>query len=166
MATKKPAAKRSEETQAAAQHSNPSFVIEKLYVKDMSLEIPNAPQVFTQREVPQIGIEIGNYSEALEEGVYEVALRITVTAKLGEATTFLIEIQQAGIFRIQNVPDDHLEPILAITCPNILFPYAREVVSDISVRAGFPPVTLSPVNFEAIYAHQKEQQAQQEQAKH
>lgn len=132
----------------------------------MSLEIPNAPQVFTQREVPQIGIEIGNYSAVLEQGIYEVALRVTVTAKVGESTVFLIEVQQAGIFRVQNVPDEHIEPILAITCPNILFPYAREVVSDISIRAGFPPVTLSPVNFEAIYAHQKEQEAQQAQAKH
>ena len=95
-----------------------------------------------------------------------MALRVTVTAKVGESTVFLIEVQQAGIFRVQNVPDEHIEPILAITCPNILFPYAREVVSDISIRAGFPPVTLSPVNFEAIYAHQKEQEAQQAQAKH
>ncbi|MFM6979538.1 MAG: protein-export chaperone SecB [Methylophilaceae bacterium] len=166
MATKQPAAQPSGEAQAAAQNSDPSFVIEKLYVKDMSLEIPNAPQVFTQREVPQIGIEIGNYSAVLEEGIYEVALRVTVTAKVGESTVFLIEVQQAGIFRVQNVPDEHIEPILAITCPNILFPYAREVVSDISIRAGFPPVTLSPVNFEAIYAHQKEQEAQQAQAKH
>jgi len=166
MATKQPAAQPSREAQATAQNSDPSFVIEKLYVKDMSLEIPNAPQVFTQREVPQIGIEIGNYSAVLEEGIYEVALRVTVTAKVGESTVFLIEVQQAGIFRVQNVPDEHIEPILAITCPNILFPYAREVVSDISIRAGFPPVTLSPVNFDAIYAHQKEQEAQQAQAKH
>lgn len=166
MATKQPAAQPSGEAQAAAQNANPSFVIEKLYVKDLSLEIPNAPQVFTQREVPQIGIEIGNYSNVLDPNIYEVALRVTVTAKLGDATMFLIEIQQAGIFRVENVPDEHIEPILGITCPNILFPYAREVVSDISVRAGFPPVTLSPVNFEAIFAHQKEQQAQQEQPKH
>jgi len=164
MAKSEAAAQSANEAQTNPENFNPSFVIEKLYVKDLSLEIPNAPQVFTNREMPQISIEISNLSTVLEEGVFEVVLRATVTAKVGESTSFLIEAQQAGIFRIQNIPDEHIEPILAITCPNVLFPYAREVISDVSVRAGFPPVTLSPVNFESIYAHQKQQeQAQQEQ---
>lgn len=156
------AADQTAETQAEGQMPQPGFGIEKLYVKDLSLEIPNAPQIFTEREVPQIGIEISNSASKLDEGVYEVVLTITVTSKLADKTVFLIEVAQAGIFQVQNVPEDNLEIIFSITCPNILFPYAREVVSDLSVRAGFPSVVLSPINFEALYAQQKQQQAQAE----
>lgn len=156
------AAKQTTETQAEGQVPQPGFGIEKLYVKDLSLEIPNAPQIFTEREVPQVGIEISNSASKLDEGVYEVVLTITVTSKLADKTVFLIEVAQAGIFQVQNVPEENLEIIFSITCPNILFPYAREVVSDVSVRAGFPSVVLSPINFEALYAQQKQQQAQAE----
>ncbi|MBP7881686.1 MAG: protein-export chaperone SecB [Candidatus Methylopumilus sp.] len=156
------AADQTAETQAEGQMPQPGFGIEKLYVKDLSLEIPNAPQIFTEREVPQVGIEISNSASKLDEGVYEVVLTITVTSKLADKTVFLIEVAQAGIFQVQNVPEDNLEIIFSITCPNILFPYAREVVSDLSVRAGFPSVVLSPINFEALYAQQKQQQAQAE----
>jgi preprotein translocase subunit SecB len=166
MAKSEAAAQTANEAQTNPENFNPTFVIEKLYVKDLSLEIPNAPQVFTSKDMPQISIEISNLSTVLDQGIFEVVLRATVTAKVGEATSFLIEVQQAGIFNIQNVPDEHMEPILAITCPNVLFPYAREVISDISVRAGFPPVTLSPVNFEGIYAHQKQQEQAQQEQKH
>jgi preprotein translocase subunit SecB len=156
------AADQTAETQAEGQMPQPGFGIEKLYVKDLSLEIPNAPQIFTEREVPQVGIEISNSASKLDEGVYEVVLTITVTSKLADKTVFLIEVAQAGIFQVQNVPEENLEIIFSITCPNILFPYAREVVSDVSVRAGFPSVVLSPINFEALYAQQKQQQAQAE----
>ena len=156
------AADQTAETQAEGQMPQPGFGIEKLYVKDLSLEIPNAPQIFTEREVPQVGIEISNSASKLDEGVYEVVLTITVTSKLADKTVFLIEVAQAGIFQVHNVPEDSLEIIFSITCPNILFPYAREVVSDLSVRAGFPSVVLSPINFEALYAQQKQQQAQAE----
>jgi preprotein translocase subunit SecB len=156
------AADQTAETQAEGQMPQPGFGIEKLYVKDLSLESPNAPQIFTEREVPQVGIEISNSASKLDEGVYEVVLTITVTSKLADKTVFLIEVAQAGIFQVQNVPEDNLEIIFSITCPNILFPYAREVVSDLSVRAGFPSVVLSPINFEALYAQQKQQQAQAE----
>ena len=156
------AADQTAETQAEGQMPQPGFGIEKLYVKDLSLEIPNAPQIFTEREVPQVGIEISNSASKLDEGGYEVVLTITVTSKLADKTVFLIEVAQAGIFQVQNVPEDNLEIIFSITCPNILFPYAREVVSDLSVRAGFPSVVLSPINFEALYAQQKQQQAQAE----
>jgi preprotein translocase subunit SecB len=156
------AADQTAETQAEGQMPQPGFGIEKLYVKDLSLEIPNAPQIFTEREVPQVGIEISNSASKLDEGVYEVVLTITVTSKLADKTVFLIEVAQAGIFQVHNVPEDNLEIIFSITCPNILFPYAREVVSDVSVRAGFPSVVLSPINFEALYAQQKQQQAQAE----
>jgi preprotein translocase subunit SecB len=160
MAKKEAAAEQATQNPGLEQNQVPGFGIEKLYVKDLSLELPNAPQIFTEREAPQVGIEISNAASKLDDGIYEVVLTITVTSKIGEKTAFLIEVAQAGIFQVRNVPEENLEVIFSITCPNILFPYAREVVSDASVRAGFPPVVLSPINFEALYAQQKQQQAQ------
>ena len=143
----------------ADENAQPGFAIEKLYVKDASLEIPNAPQIFTDRTPPQVSVELGNSAQKLDEGIYEVAIKVTVTSKIGEKVAFLVEATQAGIFGIRNVPDDNMEMILAITCPNILFPYARETVSDLVTRAGFAPVLLNPINFEALYMQQKEQAA-------
>lgn len=140
-----------------AQNNQPVFSIEKLYVKDISLEIPNAPQVFLERDVPSVDVQLHHNSTQLENGVYQTVLTATVTAKANEKTLFLVEVAQAGIFAVRNVPAQDLDPILGIACPNILFPYAREVVSDVVVRAGFPPVVLNPVNFEAIYAQQQAQ---------
>ena len=142
--------------EAAVDQNVPGFAIEKLYVKDASLEIPNAPQIFTDRNQPQINVELGNSGQKLDEGVYEVALKVTVTSKISEKTAFLVEITQAGVFAIRGVDEGNLEMIMAITCPNILFPYAREAVSDMVTRAGFPPVLLNPINFEALYMQQKE----------
>jgi len=142
-------------------NDQPVFSIEKLYVKDLSLEIPNAPQVFLERNAPQVDIQLHHGSKGVEDGVYETTLTVTVTAKIGDKTMFLVEATQAGIFVARNIPQQELEPVLAIACPNILFPYVREVVSDIVVRAGFPPVVLSPVNFEAIYQAQRDQVQQQ-----
>ena len=142
-----------EEQQAAQQEQDqqPVFSIEKIYVKDLSLEIPNAPAVFLQRETPQVGIELRNNAATIGDGVFEVVITVTVTSKVEDKTVFLVEVAQAGIFQIRNVPEQDLEPILAVACPNILFPYARETVSDAINRAGFPPVILAPVNFEALY---------------
>lgn len=137
----------------------PVFSIEKLYVKDLSLEIPNAPQIFLERDAPQIDVQIQTEGKGVQEGIYDVVLSITVTAKLGERTMFLVEVAQAGIFQIRNVPEGDLEGILGIACPNILFPYAREVVSDAVTRAGFPPVVLNPINFEALYQQRQQQEA-------
>ncbi len=142
------------------QEAAPSFAIEKLYVKDISLEVPNAPEIFLESEGPEIGIQLQTAVAALGDDAYEVTLTTTVTAKLGEEkTVFLVEVGQAGIFRVRNVPEDNLAPLLSIACPNILFPYAREVVSDIVSRAGFAPVVLQPVNFESLYAARLEQAA-------
>ena len=149
---------------AAEQNAQPGFGIEKLYVKDASIEVPNAPQIFTERTAPQVNVELGNAAQKLDEGVFEVAIKVTVTAKINDKTAFLVEVTQAGIFAIRNVPADNLEPILAVTCPNILFPYAREAVSDMVTRAGFAPVLLNPINFEALYVQQKEQAQQKQQA--
>ena len=144
---------------AAIDANTPGFAIEKLYVKDASLEIPNAPQIFTDRTPPQVSVELGNTAQKLDEGIYEVAIKVTLTSKIADKVAFLVEITQAGIFGIRNVPDENMEMILAITCPNILFPYAREAVSDLVTRAGFAPVLLNPINFEALYMQQKEQAA-------
>ncbi len=135
----------------------PIFAIEKIYVKDLSLEIPNAPRVFLDREAPEINIQLNNQDTHFDGDFYEVQLTITVTAKLKENVMFLVEIHQAGIFRIKNIPEKDMGSVLGVVCPNILFPYLRESVSDTVIRAGFPPVLLNPVNFEAIYL-QKQQQ--------
>ncbi len=141
------------------------FNIEKLYVKDLSLEIPHAPGIFLERESPQIGLQLHSKATTIEDGIYEVAITVTVTAKLEEKdkVMFLIEATQSGIFRINNMPQEELEPVLGVVCPNILYPYLREVVSDLSVRAGFAPVLLNPINFDLMY-HQKLQQQQAEAA--
>jgi preprotein translocase subunit SecB len=144
----------------ASQSTQPVFSIEKVYVKDLSLEIPNAPQIFLEREAPQVDIQLHHNSTGVEDGVYQCTLTVTVTAKIKEKTMFLVEAAQAGIFVVRNVPGPELEAVLAIACPNILFPYVREVISDVVVRAGFPPVVLSPVNFEAIYQQQRAPQQQ------
>lgn len=150
-----------EENQAAIEETNQEavFGIEKVYVKDLSLEIPNAPQIFLQRETPQVGIELSNSAKMLEDGLYDVTITVTVTSKIEDKTVFLVEVSQAGIFQARNIPKENIEGLLAVTCPNILFPYAREAVSDLVVRAGFPPVLLNPINFEALYLQQKQQQA-------
>lgn len=147
-------------TEAAEQNTQPLFNMEKLYVKDISLEIPNAPQIFLERDNPQIDVQLHTQAVIVEEGVFEVIVTATVTAKTGEKVMFLIEAKQAGIFSVRNFPDQEMEPILAVMCPNILFPYLREVVSDISVRGGFAPVLLNPINFDSLYIQQKQQQAQ------
>ncbi|MFH1043782.1 MAG: protein-export chaperone SecB [Pseudomonadota bacterium] len=133
------------------------FNVEKIYLKDLSLEIPHAPNVFLSGEQPQVEVQLRNEGAAISEGVYQVVLTVTVTAKAAEKTLFLVEVAQAGIFQIRNVPESDLEPLLATACPNILFPYVREAVSNIIVRAGFPPVYLAPVNFEALYLQRLQQ---------
>ena len=137
----------------------PVFGIEKLYVKDLSVEVPNAPEIFLERDQPQIEIQLNTGGRGVGEGVFEVVLTVTVTAKLAEKTVFLVEVGQAGIFRIMNVPQEQIEPLIAVACPNILFPYAREAVSDAVTRAGFQPIVLQPVNFEGMYLQRLQEQA-------
>ncbi|TXG76548.1 MAG: protein-export chaperone SecB [Rhodocyclaceae bacterium] len=143
-----------------AETQQAQFTIEKIYVKDLSLEIPNAPQIFLQREQPEVQVQLHTEAAAVDEGIYQCLLTVTVTAKLGEKTMFLVEAGQAGIFQIRNVPQQDLDPILSIACPNILFPYVRETISDTIGRAGFPPVLLAPVNFEVLYQQRLQQQQQ------
>lgn len=140
----------------------PVFSIEKIYVKDLSIEVPNAPQVFIERETPNIEVQIQSNGTQVGDGLYEVALKITVSAKNGETSFFLVEVVKCGLFQIRNVPEQDLEPVLAVACPNILFPYARETISDAVNRAGFPPVILAPVNFEVLYQQRLAEQQQGE----
>jgi len=129
----------------------PTFSIEKIYVKDVSLEVPGGAQTFMRQEQPQVEVQITQQSQRVNESLVEVTLVLTVTAKSGDKVLFLVEASQAGVFQIRNVAEPDLPPILGVVCPNVLFPYARETVSDLITRAGFPPVLLAPVNFEAIY---------------
>ena len=139
----------------------PIFTIEKIYVKDLSLEIPNAPKIFLEREAPEVNIQLHTKGERVDEGMYEVVLTTTVTAKVKDKTMFLVEVQQAGVFQIRHVPEADLDSVLGIAGPTILFPYLRETVSDVVTRAGFHAVILNPVNFEALY-YQGKQQADKE----
>ncbi|MDO8350207.1 MAG: protein-export chaperone SecB [Gallionella sp.] len=147
-------------TETAQENTQPMFNMDKIYVKDLSLEIPHAPQIFLERESPQIDVQLHTSAASIDDGVYEVTVTATVTARLGEKVMFLIEAKEAGIFTLRNLPEDEMEPVLAVMCPNILFPYLREVVSDVAVRAGFAPVMLNPINFEVLYQQQQAQQAE------
>lgn len=127
------------------------FNIDKVYVKDLSIEVPGAPQVFLTNESPQLEVQLNQSVQKVGEVLYELTLQATITAKSGENTMFLVEAHQAGIFTIGGVPQEQLDQLLGIVCPNILFPYLRETISDTTVRAGFPPVLLAPVNFEMLF---------------
>lgn len=136
----------------------PTFQLEKIYVKDLSLELPNAPQVFLQSENPQLEIQVRNDAQKFGDSLYEAVVTVTVTAKVGEKTLFLAEAAQAGIFSLRDIPEADLGPLLGIACPNILYPYVREAISDLVTRGGFPPVLLAPVSFEALYAQRNQEQ--------
>lgn len=135
-----------------------TFQIEKIYLKDVSLEIPNAPQIFMQPAQPQLEVQINTAAAPFAEGYFEATVSATVTAKIGDKTLFLAEAVQAGIFQMRNVPADDLKPLLGIACPTILFPYLREAISDLVIRGGFPPVLLAPVSFEALFLQRQQQQ--------
>ena len=134
----------------------PVFSLDKIYVKDISLEIPHAPEVFLRREQPQISLNINYVTNELKDHLYQTVLRATIDAKIGEEQMFLIEVEQAGIFQMNNIPKEQMDLLQNIECPNTLFPYLREAVTDLTVRAGFLPVVLAPINFAVLY-QQKQQ---------
>lgn len=143
------------------QEQNPTFSVEKLYVKDLSLEVPHAPAIFLEQETPEVDMRITTDNAKVEENFYECSVTVTVTAKLTDGRiVFLNEVTQAGIFHVANVPDEDIKLLLGVACPNILFPYVREAVSSTITRAGFPPVLLAPINFDAMFQQAQEQQAQ------
>ena len=149
--------KQSEATQQGGQQQ---FAIQKLYLKDVSFESPASPAMFTKEWQPEVNLDMNTNSQALSEGVYNVALSLTVTVKNTEQTAFLVEVQQAGIFTVKGFAENEMGHMLGSFCPNILFPYAREAISDLVTKGGFPPLLLAPVNFDALYAQHLVQQQQ------
>ena len=145
----------------AEENNAPVFQIQRMYLKDLSLEQPNSPQILLEQTQPQVDINLALAAEPIAEGLFEVSVTATVTTKLGEKTLFLIEAKQAGIFEIRNLPQEQVEGILGIVCPQMIYPYLRAVVSDMCTRAGFPPVLLTEVNFQAMFEAQQAQQAAQ-----
>ncbi|MBU2965137.1 protein-export chaperone SecB [Amphritea sp. 2_MG-2023] len=149
-----------ENDQSTQEQQNPQFAIQRVYLKDASFEAPNSPKVFTQQWKPEINLDMNSATSTLDQGVFEVVLTLTVTAKNDDETAFLVEVQQAGIFTITGLADAELHHTLGAFCPSILFPYAREAIDNMVNKGSFPALMLSPVNFDALYAQQMQQQAQ------
>lgn len=145
------------------QSKEPGFRIQRIYLKDLSLEQPNAPQILLVASEPQVEVEIDIAASPLSEGIFEVALSSTVTAKVDAKVLFLVEAKQAGIFEFSNIPVEQIDPMLGIACPTILYPYLRSNIADIISRAGFQPIHLNEINFHGMYEHRL-MQAQQEAA--
>ena len=135
----------------ADENLQPVFQVQRVYLKDMSLEQPNSPAIFLEQEAPKLEIGVAVSAQGLAEGVYESTVTITLTARINDKVAFLVEGKQAGIFEARNIPDEQLDPLLGIGGPNILYPYLRANIADMITRAGFPPVHLSEINFEAYY---------------
>lgn len=136
------------------------FNIEKIYIKDVSFESPNAPGIFMLAEAPTIDINLSTQSQPMEgaEDLVESVLTVGVTARLEEKTFFMVEVQQAGLFRVQNIAQEHMPVLLGVHCPTLLFPYAREVIADLIGKGGFQPLHLNPINFEALFQASMEEQ--------
>jgi preprotein translocase subunit SecB len=140
---------------------DPVFQIQRVYLKEASLEQPNSPAILLEQQQPSVDIQLGVESQPVAEGVFEVSVTATVHTKIGDKTVFLVECKQAGIFEIRNLPDDQMGAIMGIACPQIVYPYLRGNVADVVTRAGFPPVHLAEINFQAMYEQQQAQQAEQ-----
>ena len=138
---------------------DPVFQIQRVYLKDVSLEQPNSPEILLNPEQPGVEIQLGVDAKPVAEGLFEVSVTATVHTKIGDKTVFLVEAKQAGIFEIRNIPEDQMGPIMGIACPQIVYPYLRGNVADIVNRAGFPPVHLAEINFQAMYEQQQAQAA-------
>jgi len=146
----------------AEQQANPVFQIQRVYLKEASLEQPNSPAILLDQEQPTVDIQLGVEAAPAADGVFEVCITATITTKIKDKTVFLVEAKQAGIFEVRNVPQDQMNPILGIACPQIVYPYLRGNVADIVTRAGFPPVHLAEINFQAMYDQQQAQLQQQQ----
>jgi len=142
-----------------SEQAQPTFSIQRIYLKDMSLEQPNAPKILLEQGQPQVDVQLNLHGEPVQDGLYEVSVTATVTTKVNDKVLFLVEAKQAGLFEIRNIPQDQLQPILAIACPQIVYPYLRATVADVINRTGFPPVHLTEVNFQAMYEAQMAQAA-------
>ncbi len=148
-----------ETPQAGTNEEGPQFGLQRIYLKDVSFETPNTPGIFREEWTPEINMQLNSKTIPLEEGLYEVVLTVTVTAKKEDTTGFLAEVQQAGIFHAAGFPKEQLNKMLGAYCPNTLYPFAREAVSDLVMKGGFPQILLAPVNFDAIYEQQQQPSA-------
>jgi len=132
-------------------NNQPFFNIQRIYLKDLSLEQPNSPAIFLEQDMPSVEVEVDVKAERLAENIFEILVTGTVTAKVKDKIAFLIEAKQAGIFDIRNIPAEQVDPLVGIACPTILFPYLRSNIADAITRAGFPPIHLAEINFQALY---------------
>lgn len=149
------------------QNNQQQFAIQKIYIKDVSFESPNAPGVFQQGQwQPEVNVQLNTEGKTIAEGVHEVTLTVTVTAKQAGNTAFLVEVKQAGLFQMSGFAQDQLSGMLGAYCPEVLFPFAREAIADLVAKGGFPQLLLSPVNFNALYMQHQQQQAQKAQPAH
>jgi preprotein translocase subunit SecB len=148
----------------ADENLQPVFQIQRVYLKDLSLEQPNSPAIFLEQEQPTMEVAVDVGAQALAEGIFESTVTVTVTAKIKDKIAFLVEGKQAGIFEVRNIPEDQLDPLLGIGCPNVIYPYLRANIADAITRAGFPPIHLAEINFEVFFQQRLQALAQQEQA--
>jgi len=144
------------------ENQQPVFQIQRIYLKDLSLEQPNSPAIFLEQAVPAIEVSIDVGAEKLSDGIIESTVTITLTAKVNDKVAFLVEGKQGGIFEARNIPAEQLDPLLGIGCPNIIYPYLRANIADVITRAGFPPVHLAEINFEVFYQQRLQAQAEQQ----
>jgi preprotein translocase subunit SecB len=149
---------------SAVPPQQPIFQIQRMYLKDLSLEIPGAPRIFLEQQQPAVEISLDSAQEQLSEGIHEVTVTVTVTTRIGDKVLFLVEARQGGIFEIRNIPPEQMPVVLNVVCPNVIYPYLRSNVADVIQRAGFPPIHLSEINFEALYQQKLAQQQGGEQA--
>jgi preprotein translocase subunit SecB len=138
----------------------PVFQIQRVYLKEASMEQPNSPAILLEQEQPSVDIQLGIEANPVAEGVFEVSVTATVHTKIKDKTVFLVEVKQAGIFEVRNLPEEQMGPIMGIACPQIVYPYLRGNVADLIQRSGFPPVHLSEINFQAMYEQQQSQAGQ------
>jgi len=145
---------------SAVPPQQPVFQIQRMYLKDLSLEIPGAPRIFLEQQQPAVEISLDSAQEQLSDGIHEVTVTVTVTTRIGDKVLFLVEARQGGIFEIRNIPPEQMPVVLNVVCPNVIYPYLRSNVADVIQRAGFPPIHLSEINFEALYQQKLAQQQQ------
>ena len=153
-----------EENTAATEEQQPKFIIQKIYTKDISFETPNSPAIFREEWKPKLDLLLGNEYNRIDEDTHEIVLVVTVTAKVNDQVAFLAEVKQAGIFTLTGYSKEEMGPLIGSYCPNTVFPFAREVISDVVIKGGFPQLVLAPVNFDAVYKHQIDQARQQMEA--
>src|SRR5688572_19423540 len=144
-----------------ADNNDPVFQIQRVYMKEASLEQPNSPAILLEQEQPSVDIQLGVDAQQAADGMYEVGVTATVTTKIKDKTVFLVEVKQAGIFEIRNLPQEQMQAVLGIACPQIVYPYLRGNVADVITRAGFPPVHMAEINFQAMYEQQQAELQQQ-----